>query len=146
MHRLAKGTVYKRRGRPHPKHLARPGFPFTAKLPDGRTLFVEVPGRWTTTDRSGETALLPAGVRFIDRICALAMGVSDAQRPPSPGFITALREGLGLTQQELAERLGVDKMSVSRWERGQVRPSAESLAALEAVRREAVRKGVVIGG
>jgi len=52
--------------------------------------------------------------------------------------------GLGLTQEELGARLGVDKMFVSRWERGQIRPSAESLAALEAVRREAVRKGVVI--
>lgn len=146
MAELVKGKVSKRRGRPHPKQLLQPGFPFTAKLPDGRTLLVEVPGRWTTTDRSGQTALLPAGVRFIDRLCALATGLGNAKRPPSPGFITALREGLGLTQAELGERLGVDKLSVSRWERGAVRPSAESLAALEAVRREAVRKGVVIGG
>jgi hypothetical protein len=134
----------KRRGRPRGAQLSRPDYPFTAKLPDGRTLFVSIPGRWTATDRSGETVLLPAAVRFVDRICALATGVSDEKRIPSPGFITALREGLGLTQQELAERVGVDKMSVSRWERGQIRPCAESLAALEAVRREAVRKGVVL--
>ena len=47
-------------------------------------------------------------------------------------------------QQELAGRLGVYKMTVSRWERGQIRPSGKSLAALEAVRCEAIRKGVIV--
>lgn len=144
MEGLTKGKVSKRRGRPHPRQLLRPDFPYTMRLPDGRTLCVEIPGRWMSADRDGTPAFLPQAVAFLDGIRALFMSALD--RPPSPGFITALREGLGLTQQELGERLGVDKMSVSRWERGAIRPSAESLAALEAVRREAVRKGVVIGG
>ena len=65
-------------------------------------------------------------------------------RPPSPGFITALREALGLTQAEFGERIGVDKMTVSRWERGALRPSSESLAAISELRNRATRSGVTI--
>ena len=132
----------RRRGtQPNPA-LSRPDHPYTMKLPDGRTLFVEVPGRWVTTDRGGATAFLPEGVRFLDRVRALATSALD--RPPSPGFIMTLREALGLTQKELADKLGVDKMSVSRWERGAIRPSEESLKALDKLRHEAVRRGVAI--
>ena len=114
------------------------------KLPDGRTVYVEVPGRWATKDRGDQVAFLPDGVRFLDRVRALSISLDSARSGPSPGYITTLREALGLTQKELGERLGVDKMTVSRWERGTMCPSAESLAALEKVRRQAVRKGVAI--
>ena len=90
---------------------------------------------------SGGAAFLPEAVRFLDRVRALA---TPMKRPPSLGFIVTLREALGLTQKELAQRLNVDKMSVSRWERGVTRPRAESVAALENLRRQAVRKGVPI--
>jgi hypothetical protein len=73
--------------------LSRPDFPYTLKLPDGRTLYVEVPGRWMTTDRSGEPAFLPPAVKFLDQVQALAM--SALSRPPSPGYLTTLREALG---------------------------------------------------
>ncbi len=111
------------------------------KLPDGRTLYVEVPGRWVTEDRDGSPALLPDAVRFLDRIQALAQRLD---RPPSPGFITSLREALGLTQAEFGERVGVDKMTVSRWERGALRPREASLRAIDDLRRRAVRTGVAI--
>jgi hypothetical protein len=140
---MATAAKQKRRGREPANQLSQPDYPYTMKLPDGRTIYVEVPGRWVTKDRGGEVAFLPAAVRFLDRVRALAMSVLNTA--PSPGFITTLREALGMTQQELAERLNVDKMSVSRWERGTIRPSAESLATLEKVRQKAVRKGVVIG-
>ena len=136
------GRVSKRRGRPHPKQLMQADFPYTMRLRDGRTVCVEIPGRWMSADRDGTPAFLPPAVAFLDRIRALFMSLRDG--PPSPGFITALREALGLTQEDLGAKLGVDRMSVSRWERGQIRPSKESLAALESVRSEAVRKGVVI--
>ena len=134
---------YSRRRGPQPaKALSRPDVPFTMKLSDGRTVLVEVPGRWTATDRSGETAFLPEAVKFLDRIRALATSVAD--RAPSPGFITTLREGLGLTQKEFGGRLNVDSMTVSRWERGALRPSGTSLQAIEKLRRQAIRKGVTI--
>lgn len=119
-------------------------YPYTMKLPDGRTVYVEVPGRWVTTDRGGNVAFLPAAVRFLDRVRALATPLHATRTGPSPGFIATLRKALGLTQRELGERVGVDKMTVARWEWGKVRPSAESLSELEKVRRQAVRKGVAI--
>ncbi|MDO8629042.1 MAG: helix-turn-helix domain-containing protein [Phycisphaerales bacterium] len=131
----------RRRGRPPAAQLANPDLPYTMKLPDGRTLYVEVPGRWVTADRDNKPAFLPGAVDFLDRVRALAVTLD---RPPGPGFITALREALGLTQKEFGEELGVDKMTVSRWERGALKPSDESLAALDDLRRRAVRRGVTI--
>lgn len=131
----------RRRGRPPAMQLANPDLPYTMRLADGRTLYVEVPGRWVTKDRDGSVAFLPEGVDFLDRIRALAIKLD---RPPGPGFITALREALGMTQKEFGERIGVDKMTVSRWERGALKPSDASLAALESLRRQAVRRGVTI--
>lgn len=45
--------------------------------------------------------------------------------------IISVRKKLGLTQEKLAETLGVSLNTVSRWERGEVSPSAKNLAALE---------------
>lgn len=117
--------------------------PFTARLPDGRTLFVLVPARWCETDASGEVLFKPEGARFIDRVQALAM---ETPAKPTPAYIKALREALGLTQTQLGERVGVDKMTVARWEWGLLSPrrGSAALKKLEALRREAARKGVVI--
>lgn len=115
-------------------------------LSDGRTLCIEIPGRYMTTDRGGETALLPEAVRLVDRAIALTTSLNTPGRPPSPGFIVTLREALGLTQGEFGARIGVDKMTVYRWERGMVRPGGESLAAMEKLRTEAARKGLAITG
>jgi len=43
------------------------------------------------------------------------------------GQIRDLREGLGLSQQEFADRIGVTKQSVSSWETGTSEPSIENL-------------------
>lgn len=115
--------------------------PFTAKLPDGRTLFVLVPARWCELDASGEVLFKPEAARFIDRIQALAMRTPSA---PTPGYIRTLREALGLTQAELAERIGVDKMTVARWEWGKLKPRRKVAAALDKLRRDAGRRGTTI--
>lgn len=49
--------------------------------------------------------------------------------------VRAHRAEAELTQAELAERVGVDEMTISRYERGMTRPSAEILARIEAVAR-----------
>ncbi len=41
--------------------------------------------------------------------------------------LKALREGLGLSQEEFGRRLGVTKQAVSQWETGQTEPTIESL-------------------
>lgn len=130
-----------KRGRKPSAQLTRPDVPYTMKLPDGRTLFVEIPGRWTTQDRDGSVAFLPPAVAFLDKLRALA---SKLDRPPSPGFITALRAALGLTQAKMAERIGVDRITISRWERGELKPGEDSIKALEKLRRDAVRRGVTL--
>lgn len=45
--------------------------------------------------------------------------------------ICAVRKKLGLSQEKLAEALGVSRNTVSRWERGEFNPTADKLAALE---------------
>lgn len=120
---------------------SRADVPYAMRLPDGSTLYVELPRRWVTRDRSGEPAFLPKAIQFLDQIRALAIRLD---RPPSPGYIAALRRALGLTQAALGKKLGVDKVTVSRWERGTVQPGPKSLSALEALRRKAARRGVKV--
>lgn len=138
-----KARTLRRGGPPRRKELTAPGVPWTMKLPDGRTVFVEVPGRLARKDRSGETAFTPDGVRFLDRVRALAMQPTSA---PSPAFLVALREALGLTQAELGPLIGRDKFTVSRWECGTLRPSAEALEKLYALARKRKEAGVVLAG
>lgn len=46
--------------------------------------------------------------------------------------VKGLREGLGLTQEELARLIGVSARTVSRWENGESEPTA---LALKGIRR-----------
>lgn len=115
--------------------------PYTMTLPDGRTVFVLVPGKWCARDLSGEVAFKPEAVRLLDRIRVLA---SDVPAEPTPGLIRTLRQALGMTQRDFGQRIGVDLMTVSRWERGATRPGRESVKALDRLRRAAARKGVTV--
>jgi DNA-binding XRE family transcriptional regulator len=113
------------------------------KLADGRRVYVEVPGRWTVRDRSGEVGFTMDGARFLDRIRALMIKIDG---PPSPGYLISLREALGLTQNELGRKIGVNKVTISRWERGELRPGAASILALQILRDRSVRQGVLLAG
>jgi DNA-binding transcriptional regulator YiaG len=115
--------------------------PHTIKLPDGRTVFVEVPAEMVRRDRGGEIGFTVAGIKFLDRIRALAMEMGDH---PTPGHILALREALDLTQVKLAAEVGVDPLTVSRWERGEMSPGTEALAQLQRLRRRAAARGTAI--
>lgn len=44
--------------------------------------------------------------------------------------VKAARKSKGLTQRQLGDLVGVDTLTVSRWERGAVRPTIANLAAL----------------
>ncbi len=115
--------------------------PFTARLPDGRTLFVLVPAQWCELDPKGEVLFKPDAIRLLDRVQAMAMRTPSS---PTPGYIRTLREAMGLTQLEFGKRLKVDSMTVSRWERGTVKPSAAAVKAVEKLRRNSGRRGTVI--
>ena len=51
--------------------------------------------------------------------------------------IKELRKSLGLTQKELAGRVKVDAITVSRWERGEQRPTQLTLKRLARLERKA---------
>ncbi|MBI4687333.1 MAG: helix-turn-helix transcriptional regulator [Nitrospirae bacterium] len=50
--------------------------------------------------------------------------------------IKTLRKGLGLTQQQFAEKLGVSKRAVIYWEKGKRSPSSEILTKLDDLTRK----------
>jgi DNA-binding transcriptional regulator YiaG len=57
--------------------------------------------------------------------------------------IKAIRERLGLTQTELADKLGITRNAVTLWEIGQRNPSSLAALAIKALEKELkpVRKG-----
>ena len=55
--------------------------------------------------------------------------------------VRELRERLGISQEEMEKRVGVSMMTISRWERGQVKPSRLAVEKLEGLARRAKQKG-----
>lgn len=53
------------------------------------------------------------------------------------GRVLALRQHLGLTQQELAEQLGTRQQTISEWEKGMYRPRGTSVTLLTIVAERA---------
>jgi len=53
------------------------------------------------------------------------------------GQIRALRSHLGLTQREMAERLGTRQQTISEWEMGMYQPRGASSTLLSIVAEEA---------
>ena len=69
--------------------------------------------------------------------------MEDAMRgvPIDPERIKALRERLGgISQQELANRLGVSLQSVHRWETGKKAPIKPYVEKIEALERQLARR------
>lgn len=50
--------------------------------------------------------------------------------------IKSIRQQLGLSQEELAQKLGVSFTSVNRWENGQTKPSKLARRQIEALCKE----------
>lgn len=53
----------------------------------------------------------------------------------SPEAITELRKSLGLTQMEFSQLFGVHHMTVSKWERGDLKPTGYQLALMTEFRQ-----------
>jgi DNA-binding transcriptional regulator YiaG len=61
----------------------------------------------------------------------------------TPTFIKEMRLKLGMTQEELAQKLGVSFTSVNRWENGQTKPSKLARKQLELLATDnAAKKGM----
>jgi transcriptional regulator with XRE-family HTH domain len=70
-------------------------------------------------------------LRFMPRIIAFLGYQPDDTKPEGLGQKTvAFRRLRGLTQKELARRLGVDPSTVASWERGEHQPSRRMLGRL----------------
>jgi DNA-binding transcriptional regulator YiaG len=65
-------------------------------------------------------------------------GKYNAERPKwDKERIQALRHHLGLTQQEMAERLGTRQQTISEWETGMYQPRGASSTLLSMVAEKA---------
>ena len=58
----------------------------------------------------------------------------------TPKEIVKLREDLGLTQRQLAEKIGAHQPTVARWEVGRNTPRGAYLKALEALQAKAKKQ------
>lgn len=116
--------------------------PYVAKLPDGRYVAVELPDGSTTQDpTTGELLLRPAALHLLDQIRTLVC--------PLPPKMTAnrlriLREGLGLTQEQLAKHLNCQRQDVDGWENGVAKPEINQIGLLENLRKEAIARGILL--
>lgn len=122
----------------------KPGMelPYVVPLGDRGGLAISLPSVWLKPDRSGRPLLLPKAVRYIDRLRA----VFSTQPRLTPGFIISLREAMELTQVEFGEKLGVSKMTVSRWECGRMRPGLNAASAILKLQAQARRRGLKVDG
>lgn len=96
-------------------------------------------GQWVgvsaDTIRNWETGRTKPAVRFIPRIADFLGESPFGSRSEADGFpdwLTLARRRLGLTQRELAGRLGVDPSTVGHWERGEHRPIRRQRERVEA--------------
>lgn len=64
---------------------------------------------------------------------ALSLESANSEAEPGVGLGEALRrrrQDSGMTQELVAEQLGVSRQAVSRWEKGEARPSSANIQAL----------------
>jgi hypothetical protein len=116
-------------------------FPYVMRLPGQRAVALTIPADWVLLDKTGEMCLRPPAVRWLDKLRAI-YGRIEAE--PTPGFIRTLRQALKLTQEQLGRRLGVNKITVSRWERGAIKPGAQAIKSLGKLRVGALRRGLLL--
>lgn len=116
--------------------------PFIAAHHESGVLTVRIPAKYLKADRDGSPLLLPGAVRLIDRLRA----VYSSRVRVTSGLILNLREAMGLSQTQFGAKLGVAKMTVSRWECRGMTPGKAAVAAIEKLRRQVARAGLIVTG
>lgn len=114
---------------------------YVMRLPDGRRVYLELPEAYVSRDRGGQLLLRPPAVRMLDEVRALAMQRVDR---PTPAYLVTLRGAVDMTQEEFGEAVGVDKMTVSRWECGSRRPGVANAKRIAALRAKRVKRGALL--
>ena len=64
----------------------------------------------------------------------------------TPEQLRAVRDGLGLTQEQFAQLLGVHGLTVSKWERGVLTPSPYQVALIQSFAKAKEKRPEVTGG
>src|SRR5690606_8387530 len=77
----------------------------------------------------------------LTRRCDIANIANMTKQTPLPATLRAIRAKLDLTQEQLAERLGVSFATVNRWEGGGNKPQRAAQEAILALAREAGVEG-----
>jgi DNA-binding transcriptional regulator YiaG len=116
--------------------------PYVMNLPENRTVFVRIPSEYVEY-REGEMYFLPEGVALLDHIRALAM---KTPARPTPGYVKAVRDALGLTQAQFARKLGRSVIAVKKWEGGTLKPGEDARLRIQKLVDRAGRRGVLVGG
>jgi DNA-binding transcriptional regulator YiaG len=63
----------------------------------------------------------------------------------SPKQIVSLRKALGLTQQQLADRIAANRVTIARWETGLNHPQGAYLKALTLLEASLKKKAKSVG-
>lgn len=113
---------------------------YVTRLPDGKMLYAELPEEFVSRDRSGHLLLRPVAVKLLDRARAVALKSTTI----TPAYLVVLREALHLTQEQFGRAVGVDKMTVYRWERGTRKPSAKSARRIAKLRDRRIESALIL--
>jgi DNA-binding transcriptional regulator YiaG len=70
------------------------------------------------------------GMKDLDRLLSYT---AAQRRLPAPDIRRALRERVGLAQQDIADALGVTRVTVTRWESGARTPQRANAASYAAL-------------
>lgn len=94
-------------------------------------------GVWECSVADWERGGRPPNARHAGRLeglfreVGLAFTLDDPEDDSFAGRLRSARRRLGLTQQEMAERVGVGRDAVSEWESGRVQPQRRHLRAVQ---------------
>jgi DNA-binding transcriptional regulator YiaG len=115
--------------------------PYILNLPEGRTVVLKIPEYMTERDKDGTLLFKPEGFKLIQHVRALSM---KTPAHPTAGYIRTVREALGLTLAEFAQRLHRSEIAVKKWEAGKLKPGEDARKRIQKLVDAEGRRGVII--